>query len=76
MNLKRHSIWPFDLTSNEFSIHPVDDAWVDQVISNGITVTYVMTFWDKGHQIGGGELGCQRFKEDRRTRKRRSSSAR
>ena len=55
---------PFDPAPTEFSIHPADDAWVDSMISNGITLTYVMTFWDKQYQSGGGELGCPRFKSD------------
>jgi hypothetical protein len=55
---------PFDLAPTEFTIHPADDAWIDKVISNGIAITYVMTFWDKEYQIGGGELGCQRFKKE------------
>ena len=53
---------PFDLTPDESAVHPADDAWVDKVIGNGIAITYVITFWDKEYQIGGGELGCQRFK--------------
>src|SRR5574342_1201396 len=55
---------PFDLTTSEFSIHPADDAWVDSMISNGIALTYVMTFWDKEYQIGGGEMGCPRFRDE------------
>jgi len=55
---------PFDLVATELSIHPADDAWIDSIISNGMSITYVMTFWDKEYQIGGGEVGCLRFKAE------------
>ena len=55
---------PFDPAPTEFFVDPVDDAWVDDMIANGITLTYVMTFWDKQYQSSGGELGCPRFKSE------------
>jgi hypothetical protein len=55
---------PFDPAPTDLSIELIDDAWVDSMVSNGITLTYVMTFWDKQYQSQGGVLGCPRFKAE------------
>ena len=52
---------PFDLSKPELSIDPADDAWISGMVSRGMTVTYVLDFWDKEFQANGGELGCPRF---------------
>jgi hypothetical protein len=60
---------PFDPAPIEFFVSPIADAWIDSIISNGISITYVLTFWDKELQIGGGEVGCPRFKAEAETQR-------
>jgi hypothetical protein len=51
-----------DWDKPEFSIDPSHDAVFDRMAQNGLTITYVMTFWDKETYPGGVGAPCARFK--------------
>lgn len=53
-----------DWNKPEFSIDPSHDAVFDRLSENGITVTYVMIFWDKDTYPGGEGAPCARFKTE------------
>ena len=45
----------------EFSIDPSDDQVFTRLAENGITITYVLTFWDKATWPNGDGANCTRF---------------
>jgi hypothetical protein len=51
-----------DWDKPEFSIHPSFDAVFDRMVEKGLTITYVLTFWDKETYPGGVGAPCARFK--------------
>jgi len=53
-----------DWTKPEFSIDPGIDDFITSLADNGITITYVLSFWDKEKVAGGKELQCPRFKTE------------
>ena len=55
---------PVDWEKPELTIDPIDDNWVTSMINQGMTLTYVLTFWDKEYQATGGEVPCPRFKTE------------
>ena len=40
------------------------DDWVTSMVSHDITLTYVLSFWDKDFQASGTEVSCPRFKTE------------
>ena len=48
----------------EFSIDPSHDEFITSLADNGITMTYVLSFWDKAYVAGGGEIPIPRFKTE------------
>ena len=53
-----------DWTTPEFSIDPRHDQFITDLTKNGVKVTLVLTFWDKGYVAEGGKLGVPRFKTE------------
>ncbi len=48
----------------EFSIQPNHDDVFTRLADNGLTITYVLTFWDKETYPGGEGAPCKRFKTE------------
>ncbi|GAG94031.1 unnamed protein product, partial [marine sediment metagenome] len=48
----------------ENTIDPSHDDLVTSLADNNITMTYVLSFWDKEYVAQGGELGIPRFKTE------------
>jgi hypothetical protein len=48
----------------EFSISPAHDEVFDRMAANGLTLTYVLVFWDKATYPGGDGAPCNRFKTE------------
>lgn len=48
----------------ELTIDPSDDDVISRIADNGITITYVLTFWDKATWPGGERANCPRFKTE------------
>jgi len=46
---------------SEWTIVPEHEAFIDVLVENDITLTYVLTFWDIDYVNAGGELGIPRF---------------
>jgi len=55
---------PVDWEKPELIIDPIDDNLITSMVNQGITLTYVLTFWDKEYQAAGGEVPCPRFKTE------------
>jgi len=53
-----------DLSKPEFSIDPSHDEFITSLADNGVTMTYVLSFWDKEYVAAGGEVGYPRFKKE------------
>jgi len=53
-----------DLSKPEFSIDPSHDVFITSLADNGVTMTYVLSFWDKEYVTAGGEEGYPRFKKE------------
>lgn len=49
---------------SELSITPEHDAFIDALVENDLSLTYVLMFWDKEFFNAGGELGAPRFKNE------------
>jgi len=50
-----------DWSVSEFEIEPENDAFIDELIGNGISVTFNLNFWDKDHAASGGRVEYPRF---------------
>ena len=48
----------------ENTIDPSHNNLITSLAENGITMTYVLSFWDKEYVAQGGELGIPRFKTE------------
>jgi hypothetical protein len=48
----------------QYTIDPSHDALITLLAKQGITMTYVLTFWDKDTWPGGKGANCPRFKSD------------
>jgi hypothetical protein len=48
----------------EFYVHPGQDALFDRMVENGVTITYVLMFWDKETWPNGEGAPCARFKTE------------
>lgn len=48
----------------EFSIDPSHDDFITGIADNGITITYILSFWDKEYVAQGGEVQYPRFKTE------------
>jgi hypothetical protein len=48
----------------EFSIEPSHDDLITRIAENGVTITYVLSFWDKASRAGGEEVTYPRFKTE------------
>jgi len=53
-----------DWSRPELSIHPSHDDVFTRMADNGLTITYVLTFWDKATYPGGEGAPCPRFKTE------------
>ena len=53
-----------DWSKPEFSIDPSHDDFITSLADNGITITYVLSFWDKESVSKGEELPSPRFKTE------------
>ncbi len=53
---------PIDWTKPELSIDPYYDAWITDVVSHGLTLTYYLNFWDKANHPDGWTGITARFK--------------
>ncbi len=49
----------------EFSIAPIHDDVFTRMADNGLTIAYVLMFWDKETYPGGEGAPCARFKTER-----------
>ncbi len=51
-------------SESEFYVDPAHDAHINDLVASGITITYVLSFWDKAnHPQGWGEISS-RFKTE------------
>jgi len=48
----------------ELSIDPKHDEFITNLADNGITITYVLSFWDTEYVAQGGEVRYPRFKTE------------
>jgi len=48
----------------ELSIDPTHDNFITTLVNNGITITYVLSFWDTEYVAQGGEVRYPRFKTE------------
>jgi len=53
-----------DWDLSETSIDPIYDEFISRLADNGITMTYVLSFWDKAFVAAGGEINSPRFKTE------------
>ncbi len=54
--------WPeIDWSQSEYDIQPEQDALVTSLAENGITVTYILNFWDKANHPNGWPVIPSRF---------------
>lgn len=51
-----------DWSIPQYTIDPSHDALITRLSQQGITITYVLTFWDKETWPGGKGAACPRFK--------------
>jgi len=52
---------------SEFIIEPHHDAFISELVSNGISLTFNLTFWDKDHVAKGGTVSFPRFQSEEET---------
>ncbi len=55
---------PIEWSKPELSIDPSHDEFITSLADNGITMTYVLSFWDKAYVAEGGEIPIPRFKTE------------
>ena len=48
----------------ELSIDPKHDEFITNLAENGVTITYVLSFWDTEYVAQGGEVQSPRFKTE------------
>jgi hypothetical protein len=53
-----------DWSKPELSIDPSHDDLVTHLSDNGVTITYVLSFWDNEYRAGGREVSYPRFKTE------------
>lgn len=53
-----------DWSKPELSIDPSHDDFITSLADNGITITYVLSFWDTEYVAQGGEVRYPRFKTE------------
>ncbi|MFC2031488.1 hypothetical protein ACFLWA_12280 [Chloroflexota bacterium] len=53
-----------DWDRDEMDIDPAHDAVITRMAENGLTITYVLMFWDKEDYPGGVGAPCARFKTE------------
>jgi len=53
-----------DWSKPELSVAPKHDDFITSLADSGITITYVLSFWDKAKHPGGVGLGIPRFKTE------------
>jgi len=51
-------------TKPENTIDPSHDNFITSLADNGITMTYILSFWDKEYVAQGGEINVPRFKTE------------
>ena len=62
-NLDANSV-DLDWSIPQLYIDPSHDALISLLAQNGVTMTYVLTFWDKDTWPGGKGANCPRFKDE------------
>ena len=55
---------PIYWSKSELSIDPSHDDLITSLADNGVTMTYVLIFWDIDYVAGGGEINIPRFKTE------------
>jgi hypothetical protein len=60
---------PIEWSKSEFSIDPSHDEFITSLADNGITMTYVLSFWDKAYVAESGEIPSPRFKTEGETQR-------
>lgn len=55
---------PIEWDKPELSIDPSHDEFITSLADNGITMTYVLSFWDKAYVAEGSEIPIPRFKTE------------
>jgi hypothetical protein len=53
-----------DWSIPQFTVDPSHAALISRLAQNGVTMTYVLTFWDKDTWPGGKGANCPRFKDE------------
>ncbi len=53
-----------DWSKPELSIDPSHDEFITSLASNGVKMTYVLSFWDTAYKAQGGQTPVQRFKTE------------
>jgi hypothetical protein len=53
-----------DWSKDEFSIQSKNDEIISRIADNGITITYVLSFWDTERWPDGEGANCPRFKTE------------
>jgi hypothetical protein len=48
----------------EFAVHPLHEAVFNRMVDNGLTITYVLVFWDKETYPKGEGAPCYRFQTE------------
>ncbi len=51
-------------SKSELSIDQSHDDFITSLADNGVTITYVLSFWDKEYKAKGGEISIPRFKTE------------
>jgi len=53
-----------DWDVSEFEINPEHDAFIDELVGNGVSVTFNLTFWDKDQAAEGNPVRYPRFRSN------------
>jgi hypothetical protein len=53
-----------DWELSESAIEPIYDDFISGLADNDVTITYVLSFWDKAYKAEGGEIPIPRFKTE------------
>ena len=54
-----------DWDVSEFVVEPRHDAFITELVENGVAVTFNLTFWDKGFASQGGTVSYPRFQSEK-----------
>jgi len=54
-----------DWDASEFVVEPRHDAFITELVKNGVSITFNLTFWDKDFASQGGTVSYPRFKSEK-----------